>query len=291
MLGSSSSICSFAQSLLALVAPEMAVYKAKVIERSQDAENNIQTLTESMCRALQTLDDMSTRSVPPELIHTLTWLEEQIAQISQQVSAVESKVDEVLTTQQRILEKLENILPPGDEPGSAEALADMKIQYTQLTHNLDMVVAEISNRVHLFAGMLSEPSSKHQNNAPDDEDDVPEPVGHSEEHVPAASNFGSTQWTQEPEPVGHNEEHVPAASNFGYVPAASNFRSIQWTPGLDMQDASNSWQEAAGDQRLPPQVTNITPSVAAASISGRQGHSWQQAGGNKQAATRVPCHQ
>ena len=46
-----------------------------------------------MGRALEGLDDMFTRSVPPELTHALTRLEEQIAQINQQVSALEAKVD------------------------------------------------------------------------------------------------------------------------------------------------------------------------------------------------------
>ena len=138
-----------------------------------------------------------------------------------------------------------------------------------------MVVAGIGNSVHLFEGMLSEPSSKHQNNEPDDKEDAPEPVEHNEEHVPAASSFDSIQWTPEPEPVGPDEEHVPAASNLG---------STHWTPELDVKASSNSWQEAAGNswqqaggnQRPMPPVTKITPGVAAASISGRRGHGDQR---------------
>ena len=114
----------------------------------------------------------------------------------------------------------------------------MTTQLSQFTHNFDMVVAEISNSVHLFAGMLSESPSSHQNNAPNDREDVPEPVQHNEEHVPAASSFDSIQWTPEPQPVGPDEEHVAPASNLG---------STQWTPELDVQASSNSWQEASGN--------------------------------------------
>ena len=39
----------------------------------------------------------------------------------------------------------------------------------------------------------------------------------------------------------------------------------------DVATASNSWQQAGGNQRAIPPVTNVTPGVAAASISGRQG--------------------
>ena len=156
-----------------------------------------------------------------------------------------------------MVEKLENILPPGGEPSPAEAVADMKTQLSQFTDKFDAVVAEILLGVRLFAGMLSEPSSRHQNNAPDDREDVPEPVQHNEEHVPVASSFDSTQWTPEPGPVGPDEEHVATASNL---------RSTQWTQELDVQASSNSWQEAAGN-----------------SWQQARGNSWEQAGCNQRA--------
>ena len=91
----------------------MAVYKASAIQRLQVAENNIQNVSESVGRAQQRLDDMSTCPDTPDTTHALTQLEKRITQLNEQVEAVQSKVDQAFFTKEKISEKLDNILTTG----------------------------------------------------------------------------------------------------------------------------------------------------------------------------------